>query len=168
MLCDIHEKLGIKNSVDPSFIRAALGDGHWWAIRDSYSGVFGSRESTDAVVSETRRILWMYDLIERCLDDLPKEDAARITKAANTGNWARFSGFDGNNEAEHLLVARCLIEDMDQFGRYKGRHLNSHMQVVPAYRRMLTAFDIAISSGETLTADKAVAILRAVHGDAKS
>ena len=33
----------------------------------------------------------------------------------------RFSGFDGNNEMEHLNVAEILVNDLDRFTSLKGK-----------------------------------------------
>ena len=51
MLCDVIEALGIKDSIDPAFVRAAVLDGDNWALKWQYPGMLDAevvKEAPDA------------------------------------------------------------------------------------------------------------------------
>jgi uncharacterized protein YfbU (UPF0304 family) len=54
---------------------------------------------------------------------------------------ARFEGFDGNNETEHLAVAKVLQENGDRWTESLGQgDLNSHRPCLEMYERMLAVW----------------------------
>ena len=69
-----------------------------------------------------------------------QEKRALKRKRSPLGRNPKFPGFDANNEAEHLGIARFLIDDLERFSRFAGRELNSHAQSIDGYRRMLQVF----------------------------
>ena len=81
---------------------------------------------------------------------------------------ARFAGFDGNNESEHLGIDRFLIESLDRFSSFEGRDLDSQAPLIRMYRRMLSAFEPirrTLTGGE-LTATSIIHIFKAkLHPD---
>jgi uncharacterized protein len=161
MLSEIHERLEIKNGVDTRLVKAAIYDGHLWALEWELSGLFHGSEPSDEVLTETVNILEMWTFVERSYEGLPDEDKARIeAEAAPLGKYVQFSGFDGNNEAQYNGVARFLVDELGRFSAFKGRELNSHMPSLAAHRRMLAVFT-PLRSTSDLTASEIVKILQA-------
>lgn len=142
MLCEVYKHLKIKGEIDPAFVEAAIHGGHHWGLKWEYSGIFHGHEDNERVVSEVVEVLDMWSFIESGYGKLSKEDKDRVEKEANPfGTHVVFRGFDGNNESEHLGVARFLIEDLKRFSGFKDRDLNSHMPVIEGYRQMLRVFE---------------------------
>lgn len=143
MLCDLFKNQNIKGDLDPSFIEAVIHGGHYWALKWEYDGLFHDHADTPKNVSEVVDILDMWEFIERAYKKLPKKDKEYVAKELGPfGNHIEFPGFDGNNESNHLHIARFLIEKMDRFTSFKEktRSLNSHAPVLDSYRKMLDAF----------------------------
>ena len=63
------------------------------------------------------------------------------TAEPSFGAEVRFHGFDGNNEASHISVAKFLVDYLDRFQEFKGRELNAHMPTLEAHGRMLAVFE---------------------------
>lgn len=147
MLCEIHQALKIKDGFDADFLSKALIDGHTWAIRQEYGHVLPREDDPAELVKEVQDILDMWRMIEasyRTLDPAGKkalEDAVPIF-----GKNPTFDGFDGNNESEHMSIYQFLVEDMGRWSEFKGRNKNSHMPLLPNYRRMLTVFGPMLGS----------------------
>ena len=75
-----------------------------------------------------------------------------------------FPGFDGNNEAELMSIARFLVEKMSRFSRFKGRDFNSHSPSAVRQRRMVAAFEpirATLDLGRQLSASQIIEILEA-------
>lgn len=164
MLCDISRHLKIKDGVDPDFVAEALYGGHNWALQWQLQGIFHGHEDSERAVSETVDILDMWFFIESAYAKLSKRDKERIkTEAEPFGTHVVFPGFDGNNESEHLGIARFLIEKMDRFSIFKGRDLNSHAPLLDSYRRMVAAFEPMRAGliGRELSADEIIKLLKA-------
>jgi uncharacterized protein YfbU (UPF0304 family) len=51
--------------------------------------------------------------------------------------WAKFQGFDGNDEPMHYSYAVFLVQEDGRWGELKGQNLNSHFNVLDKYRAML-------------------------------
>jgi uncharacterized protein len=162
MLCDVHEALRIKNSVDPTFIRAAISGGHGWALEAKYTGIFGQEDSAETK-NEVFDILDMWRVIEASYARLSEEEKARIEREAHPfGKDVQFAGFDGNHEGEHLSVARFIIDDMERYKEFKGRNLNS-IHKLEGYRRMLAAYRplLPALSLSGMSADELLLVLKA-------
>src|ERR1051326_4132312 len=99
MLSDIHERLGIENSVDPKFVKAAIHSGNTWALEWQFPGIFDPSDPPREVVSEVVDILGMWSSIELAYKRLPVEDQERVKAEAKSLD-ATFRGFDGNNECD--------------------------------------------------------------------
>jgi uncharacterized protein YfbU (UPF0304 family) len=142
MLSEIHEHLGIRDGVDPKFVRSAIYSGNTWGLRWKYPNIFDNVEIDHAVVSEVVHILDMWSFIESSYQRLSAEDKARIeAEAVPFGKDVQFTGFDGNNEGEYVGAARFLIEKLDRFSNFKGRDLDSHVPMsLDANRRMHAVF----------------------------
>lgn len=141
MLSDLHKALKVKGEIDADFVTSALVGGHYWALRWQYGGIFPEHEDDDRSVNEVVDILDMWSFMESAYAKLSDADKDRLkVEAEPFGNCVVFSGFDGNNEVEHLSIAKFLIEKMDRFSSFKGRGLNSHSHSLTKYRRMLAVF----------------------------
>jgi uncharacterized protein YfbU (UPF0304 family) len=168
MLCELFKHMKVKGGeIDPGFVEAAVFGGHHWGLEWKYSGLFHGHEDAKTVVSEVVNILDMWYFLERGFAELPKQDKDRVAAEAEPfGKNVLFRGFDGNNETEHVGVARFLINELDRFTEFKGRDLNAHMPTLEAYRRMLAVFDPirATLIGRNLDASEIIKILNArVH-----
>ena len=164
-LRDLFKKLKFKSDEpDLDFIAEAIFGGHSWGLKWQFSGVFHDHEDSRAVVSETVGILDMWSFLESGYEKLSKQEKGRVeTECAPLGKRVRFNGFDGNNEAVYIGVARFLTEQLDRFAEFKGRDLNAHMRTIEAYRRMLVVFEPLSQkiAGRELSATEMIAILKA-------
>jgi uncharacterized protein YfbU (UPF0304 family) len=142
MLGEIYKHLKIKGEIDPNFIAETIYGGHYWGLSWKYSGMFHGLEDNDRTVSEVVDVLAMWSFIESSYGMLSQKDKDRVEKEAEPfGKHVCFQGFDGNNETEHLGIARFLIEQLDRFSTFEGRDLNSHYPSIQPYRRMLHVFE---------------------------
>jgi uncharacterized protein YfbU (UPF0304 family) len=166
MQADLYEKLGIEcNAVDTGLIKEAIASGNLWALRRKIHGVC-AEEKDHEVVAQVYDIMSMWQHIENSYKQLSQEGQARVTgEAARLVREPEFAGFAGNDEAQHLSVARFLIDQLGLYGLFKGRDLNCHcpsvaMQHLPmliAYRRMRPTLTI----GKPMSADQLIEVLTA-------
>lgn len=108
-------------------------------------------------------VLDMWNFIERAYEELTDSDKKRIAEEAEPfGEHVTFLGFDGNNEASLLGIARFLINDLERFSRFEGRDLNSHSPTIDKYRRMLRVFSELRPqlAGRELDADELIQLLQ--------
>ena len=164
MLCQLFKQLKLKSEIDPAFVEEVIRGGHYWAFDWEYPGIFHGHEDARAVVSEVVNILDMWSFLERGFGELSKKDKDRIAAEAEPfGKHVVFAGFDGNNEGEHMSIARFLINELDRFSEFKGRDLNAHMHTLDAHRRMLSVFGPIRSNltGRDLNATEIIEILKA-------
>lgn len=164
MLSGIYDKLEL-DDVDTKLLRSAIHSENTWALDWEMPGVVGSdSEATPAAVIEVVKYLDLWSFLEDAHSVFNTLEKGRIEKEAEPfGKHVRFPGFDGNNESEYLGIARILIDDMGRFSRLKGRDLNSHIPLVPAYSRMYEAFEpmrASLGSTRTLSPDQVIAILK--------
>lgn len=164
MLCDLFKHLQVQSDIDPKFVEDALYNGESWALRWQYSGIFHGHETNRRVVSETVNILDMWSFIESGYKALSKKDKDRISQEAGPfGKHVQFPGFDGNNEADYIGVARFLIEKMGRFGNLKGHELNAHMLTLDMHQRMYVVFEpmrTTLTGGE-LSAGQIIELMKA-------
>jgi len=164
MLAEICERLGIKEEINPRFVKEAIFGGNAWGIKLQYPGIFESREHKREVVDEVFNLLEMWTALEWSYGELSEEDKGHVeVEAAPYGKHVRFPGFDGNNETAQLSVARFVIDHLNRFGNFKGRELNSHWPTLDGYRRMYTEFEPMRSSlaGLPLNATGLIKVLKA-------
>ena len=164
MLTEIHEHLKITNGVDAKFVQSAIYRDNTWGLSWKFPGIFQGGGAPDPpTVGEVVDILDMWSAIETSYQRLSAEDQERIKVEAHPYGDGRFDGFDGNNETEHLGIARFLIDDLGRFTNFKGRELNSHLPLsLEGYRRMLAVFlPLRPSLGpDDLTAGQIIQLLR--------
>jgi uncharacterized protein YfbU (UPF0304 family) len=163
MLAEIHEKIGVKDGIEPAFIKRAIYTGNAWAIPHRYTGVFDVDDHDQEVVDEVGAIMDMWMRLEDEFGRLSKAEKNRVLRQADPFK-PHFKGFDGNNEGSHLSVARFYIEQMELYRPLAGRDLNSHWPLLAAYRRMLPVFEAEFGDGG-LDADGIVRVLKAQAAD---
>ena len=163
MMRDMYKHLKMTNTeIDPEFISEVILGGHYWAPKWDMQGLFHDYEDNPQDVSFVVDILDMWDFIESSYDELSEKDKERLKKEADPfGKHVKFMGFDGNNEASYIGIARFLIEKMGRFSSFKKRELNSHMPTVGTYRGMLSVFEPMRSKliGTRLNTTQLIAIL---------
>jgi len=167
MLCELHEKLGINKDIDPAFVKEAIYSDNVWALEFEYQGLLGDDSGKDEeLVDEVGRILdmwWFMEMGYAKLSDHERKDLE------STGlpycKKVEFRGFDGNNELEHLSVARFYIDQMGRFTHFRGRDLNSHAPSLEMHRRMLAVFPAVRStlSDGPMKLDKLKSLLEAAR-----
>lgn len=163
MVSDIYAATVKAGEYDPGFVQSALYGGHHWGLEWQHSGLFHGHVDSPAVVSEVVNILAMWSYVESSFAQLAADAQTRVEASAGYDrSLFRFAGFDGNNESEHMSVARFMIEDLERFPSFKGRELNSHLPVLDRYRRQYRAFEPIRNRamGEPLRAADLIEILR--------
>ncbi len=165
MLSEIYEHLEIDGDIDPKFIQSAIHSGNNWGIKRKYTGIFSDSDGNNSsIVPEVQDILDMWYILEYSYEKLSLEDKRKIkTEAAPFGRAVKFTGFDGNNEADYLNVAYFLVNDLELFSYLKDRDLNAHFYSLDAYRRMLAAYKPIRSSptfGDSLSATEIIQVLK--------
>jgi len=153
MLADLMQGLEISGEIDPALVKRLVIDKDDWALRFRYPGVFHDEPGpTDEEVSETTEILSMMSFIEYSIRELPEGERAEF----EANNRLRFRGFDGNNDPHHG-IAHTLINDLDRFGEFKDRGLNSHSRAtLPTYQRLLPIYEALLHdcSGDPFSAEQ--------------
>lgn len=133
-----------------------LGDGYEWYYDQISGQIVPPMEYGDG--EEVMTILDMYRAIHNaCVENA---DCSDIPLAHR-----KFHGFDGNHEAEYLAFARFTIEVE---GRYtesapdatNNPDLNSHIPMLPTYRRMLEKWRLS-ENQNSLTKEDIIRILNA-------
>ncbi|MBA3769509.1 MAG: YfbU family protein [Blastocatellia bacterium] len=138
MLSEIYDKLHVNGEMDPEFLRAAIFDDALWSISWKYPGIPFKDDETPELVKEVIDILDMWSLIELSYERLPADEIDTLANEVPSYMVPpTFRGFDGNNESQHLSTTYFVINRLDRFVEFKGRDLNSHIQILPRYRIML-------------------------------
>jgi uncharacterized protein YfbU (UPF0304 family) len=165
MLRDIQKTLKIKDpEVDPDFLADVILGGHYWALDWKYTGLFHDHVDSRQVLHEVVDVLDMWSFLEEGYEALSTSEIARIEKEADPfGKYVKFTGFDGNNESEHMGIALFLVEKMDRFTRFKERDMNSHHPSIEAYARMFAVFEPIRNTlvGRRLSVTEIISILKA-------
>ncbi len=163
MLKDIMKHLKIKDAeTDVELVAESIYGGHYWAPTWEMQGLFHKHADRPADVTLVVDTLDMWDFIEGCIEKLTPEETERL-KAANHGYLPKFAGFDGNNEATLMSIARFLVEKMGRFSRFKKRDFNSHAPTADRYRRMTNAFEpirVTLGFGRDLGVDQIIGLLK--------
>lgn len=137
MLSEIYDALKLDSGVNTALLREAVYSGHSWALEWDMAGLTQVEETPRQVVTEVVDILDMHSFLEAGFKALTAEEQAQI-------EWphrVEFNGFDGNNEIQHMSVARMLLEHMERWQEFKGRPLNSHSETLHTKARMVEAFE---------------------------
>lgn len=141
MLKDISSKVKANTDIDPDFVMDAISNGHMWALRFEYPGIFVSEPVSEKIVDEVVHILNMWSIIYRSYEALKDEEKKYILDNCEyIDGKPNFIGFDVSNETQHYSVAYFLINKMGRFTEFKNNLLNSHMYMLSRYRKMLNIF----------------------------
>lgn len=142
MLRDVMKGLNIKSDLNVDLVAEVIYGGHYWALDWEMPGIFHSHRDKRSRVSFVVDVLDMWDFLEEAHEKLNDEDKERLAIAAEPfGKHVTFSGFDGNNESEHMGIAMFLIRDLNRFSRFKDRDMNSHFPTLEGYGKMYRAFE---------------------------
>jgi len=142
MLSELYERLNIEGEINPEFIKSAIFSHNLWGIPWKYSGIPFENQDTPPIVKDVLDILDMWSFIERAYQKLSKDDQKKLEEDAHPfGKDPKFTGFDGNNESEHMNIASFLVNDLERFQEFKGRSLNAHMPTLDTYHRMISEFE---------------------------
>ena len=164
MLRDLYKHQNIKGDIQPDFVGEAIWGGHYWGLEWQYSGLFHGHIDREEIVDEVVRVLDMWSFVESGYAQLSDERKKEVeAEVGPQGQHVKFPGFDGNNEIEHLSIARFLIDHLDRFVNFKGRDLNSHFPSIEKYRRMLQAFEPVRETliGRALSSSEVIDLLNA-------
>lgn len=163
LLRDIVKHLKVPTETDVDLMAEVIYGGHYWAPAWEMQGLFHNHADRPADVSFVVNVLDMWTFIEERVEKLEPSDLEKV-KAANYGHAPKFTGFDGNNEAELMSIASFLVEKMSRFTRFKGGDFNSHSPSAARQRRMVAAFEpirTTLGFGRQLSASQIIEILEA-------
>lgn len=141
MLSEVLKNTGGSAEVDPDFIEDVIVGGHYWALSWTMQGIIHDSVDAPSNVREVVDILDMWSLVESAVEDLSDEQRRELRE--NTSLYfLEFSGFDENNETEHMGIATFMIHKLNRFQRFKNHEtgLNSHYPMLDHYRSMLKEF----------------------------
>jgi uncharacterized protein YfbU (UPF0304 family) len=163
MLGDLYKNLKLKNpEIDPDFVMRAVAEGHDWALKYKYSGIFPTEPDTEQDVRETHDILTMFRVLQSSYERLSPADKKRVDTAVPpyTGEDLYFAGFDGNHDNHHG-IAHYMVEELGLYEEQKGRAMDSHMNVLETYRRMHETYRNCLGGlSINLSADQLIEVLK--------
>jgi len=169
MLADIYKHFDIKGDVNAKLVSDALWNRQEWAIGWEHDFLLESEENPPEV-KYVVSVLDMWRFIEGGYNDLGQSDRTTVAESVpyREGQEPRFGGFDGNDEAEYMGVARMLIEHMGRFSEFSGRDLNTHSATTARYTAMLGAFGpirdgLSFGPARGLSASQIIEILKAPY-----
>ncbi len=144
MLVDVIKGLKIKTNTNVDLVQNVIHGGHYWALGWEMPGIFHGHVDKRSRVSFVVDVLDMWEFIEEAFEKFDEVQKSQLAKlAAPFGKYVIFPGFDGNNETEHISIARFLIDDLSRFSRFKERKqdLNSHHPTLETYGNMYRVFE---------------------------
>ncbi len=125
MLADIYEHLGL-TEVDPAFVRDSITDGHPWALKEKYHGIFHD-DTPEETARQVASILGMWRVIEESYAQLDQTSKDRLAaEVEHFGKNPKFPGFDGNAGDGFYSAAEFLVKGDFGWEHFRGRSLNSH------------------------------------------
>jgi uncharacterized protein YfbU (UPF0304 family) len=140
------KELEAEGDIDPNFVQRAISTNQIWGLVRRWPDKFGGIKLPQKVL-EVIDILRMWELIERTYDSLsPHEKIALKNGGLSAG---KFPGFNPINESPYYEIATFLINEFEDFPRFKGRVINSNRPFLNKYRDMLMVFRM-IPRGHTL------------------
>lgn len=164
MMGDLYKALKIKDAEsDPAFLADVIYGGHYWAPKWDLQGVFHDHVDNPRDLNHVVDVLDMWSFIEEGYERLSDAQKAAVAEQVGPlGESVRFDGFDGNNEASQMSIARFLVEKMGRFQRFKNRSFNSHCPTYSRYSRMVRQFEPMRASlaGGHLGAQQIIALLK--------
>lgn len=167
MFADLFEHLKIKetSNSDPAALMKAIYGGHYWGPKWEMVGLFNEHTDRYENVLFVGEVLEMWWQIELGYSKLSVKDKKRLEAEADPfGKHVRFPGFDGNNETEHMSIARYFVRELGRWADFKAHDMNSHSPMIPVYKRMLSEFTPVRKSlgNRVLAVDDLIVILSAM------
>lgn len=132
-----------------------LVDGYKYNYSDLLSG-FGE-EVDPAISAFVFDVLQMYRSFHNSYYSLTDNEKDEINQMDIT-----FQGFDGNEEIDHYIYARFVLEEMNRFDEIynNGRvELNSHRNMIARYSRMVDKWKSISNRYDLLTLEQIQEIL---------
>ena len=163
MLTDLAKPVN-EREIDFDFVNASVFNGHTWALKWEYTGIFPSVDDTEVDVKHVSDTLYTWEFVERAFAGFNSAQKAEYFAAVDSQHPPEFTGFDGNNETGLMGIAQHLVERMKRYQHFKGRGLNSHMPTSQRYRQMNHEFARILpelSSGRNLTPLEVAGIISA-------
>lgn len=137
MLSDLQQAQGVRQSVDPDFIKAAIYYDCLWGINWEYPGITFTQEETPESVVWVMDILQMWTTIEMSFAKLSDGQKIRVQRDAHPfGVNPHFAGFAEESEAEELRILTFLVNYLSRFINFKGRDFISPIPLSGRYTRM--------------------------------
>lgn len=169
MLAELIKKQNVEIETNVDLVQKVIIGGHYWALGWEMPGIFHGHADKQSRVRFVVDVLDMWSFIEEAFEAMGQDQRERLAKEADPfGTHVQFAGFDGNNEAEHVTIARFLVNDLKRFSRFREGHrdLNSHCPTLEGYNRMLQVFEPLRQNlvGRRLGVDELVAILNSRRG----
>jgi len=167
MLSEIYEKLEVQGDIDTRFLLDAIREDHTWALSWEMPGIVQDEsEETPLEVKEVMDIFDMWRFVERSYDSFDAAEKDEVESAVGDSSVTRFMGFDGNNETQHMSIARFLVERMRRFQHFKGREFNAHCSTLNVYRPMVSVFKSiwntnSLGGNQNLSVSQVIRILTA-------
>jgi uncharacterized protein len=146
-----------------SLVQEAIYGGHFWALNWEMTGIMHEHRDDPRTVREVVDVLDTWSFIEEAYASFSETSRKQVADALGyRGDNPQFAGFDGNNEATHVGIARFLVEHMGRFERFKGRSFNSHHPTASCYRTMAAAFEPIRAKliGRKLSVDEMIGLLK--------
>ena len=137
MLSDLQHAQGIKQSVDPELIKAAIHYDCLWGLNWEYPGIPFKSEETPEIVTWVMDILQMWTVIEMSFTKLSDTEKLRVERDAHPfGANPRFGGFAAESEAKELKTLTFLVNHLHRFLNFKDRNFTSSIPLSGRYKRM--------------------------------
>lgn len=161
-LRDLQKGLKLKDGeTDLDLVASTIIGGHYWAPKWEMSGVFHNHADNEEDLKFVVDVLDMWTFIEESYAGLSAAGKAQVAAESPFGKHVKFTGFDGNNEAELVSIGRFMVNDLERFTGFKGRDMNSHCPTRDRYAAMLELFKPMRSSlvGTLLSPEKVITLL---------
>ena len=151
MLSKLYEELDIEGGIDPKLVHAAIHTGNLWGLEEKYAGVFNKAEPDPLIVTDTVKILNMWNWIEKAYEKISPEDKDRVkTETQSSETDIRFPGFvSDEKEIAYLEVTHFQIDSLGKFKEFKGREENSGLSSMAAYHHMYAVFQSILTYPST-------------------
>jgi hypothetical protein len=164
MLADIHEKLDIQHSIDPSFVREMVLSGELWAVAEAYPQYFRSSDvERPECLGFVRDTLFMWHDSESAYEELTERQKQKVSQKLGMRRVEYpgfFPGFSEKHDSVEHRVSHILMNLIGFVPNFGGRSLDPYSSWIPQYREMLDVY----ADMEKLGIDQLVALFRVWRG----
>ena len=144
MLADIHEKLEIQRSVNPTFVREMVVSGELWAVAEAYPQYFRSSEvESPDCLGFVRDTLFMWHDVEAAYDELTEQHKQKVSQQLGMRRVecpGFFPGFSKKLDPAENRVSHILMNLICMAPNFGGRSLDPYSSWIPQYREMLDVY----------------------------